>query len=100
MLATRARLYLVPEKATFRLPEWEMEQMRERSRQERRSLNVVVAEVIAAGLGRPPATPRLSALAAALGPQLDRPAKRPWTPSPAGSPVPLLDALDWTRGDR
>src|SRR5260221_406331 len=58
MLATRARLYLVPEKATFRLPEWEMEQMRERSSQERRSLNVVVAEVIAAGLVRPPAAPR------------------------------------------
>jgi hypothetical protein len=79
-----------------------MEQMRERSRRERRSLNVVVAEVIAAGLGRPPATEGHSALASALGPLLHRPAQRAWAPAPgaAGSPVPLTDALDWTRGDR
>jgi hypothetical protein len=90
------------EKATFRLPEWELEKMRERSRHERRSLNTVVAEVIAVGLGQSPAAPQHGATAAVLGPLLARPAKAPWTP-PARrrrSPVQLTDALDWSRGDR
>ena len=90
------------EKATFRLPEWELENMRERSRRERRSLNTVVAEVIAVGLGQPGAAPQGTAVAAALGPLLARPAKAPWAPSARRrrSPVQLTDALDWSRGDR
>jgi hypothetical protein len=91
------------EKATFRLPEWELETMRERSRRERRSLNTVVAEVIATGLGRPPATAASRTPAAiSLGSLLARPAKSPWDPRARRpvSPVQLTDALDWSRGDR
>ena len=89
------------EKATFRLPEWELERMRERSRQERRSLNAIVSEVIARGLGQDPAAPGQTTIAAALGSLLVRPALSPFQPtSDEPSPVPLTDALDWTRGDR
>jgi hypothetical protein len=88
------------EKATFRLPEWELKEMRERSRRERRSLNSVVADVIAVGLGRAPA-PEEDAFAAALGPLLVRRATKMWTGADWDpSPVQLTDALDWTRGDR
>lgn len=88
------------EKATFRLPEWEMVEMRERSRRERRSLNTVAAEVIAIGLGRAPASEKPT-LDEAFGKWLVRPARRTWAGADwEPSPVPLLDALDWTRGDR
>jgi hypothetical protein len=89
------------EKATFRLPDWELEKLRERSRREGRSLNTVAAEVIAAGLGQTGAAAERMPLNVALGHLLARPARRSWTgPASASSPVPLLDALDWTRGDR
>ena len=89
------------EKATFRLPEWELERMRKRSRQERRSLNAIVSEVIARGLGQDPAAPGQTAVAAALGSLLVRPAMGRYRQASDGpSPVSLTDALDWTRGDR
>ena len=89
------------EKATFRLPEWELERMRERSRQERRSLNAIVSEVIARGLGQAPGAPGQAGVASALGPLLVRPALHPYEQADQEpSPVHLTDALDWTRGDR
>jgi hypothetical protein len=89
------------EKATFRLPEWELERMRERSRQERRSLNAVVSDVIARGLGQAPATPGQTAVVAALGPLLVRPAQQRYEhEDEEPSTARLTDALDWTRGDR
>lgn len=89
------------EKATFRLPEWELEEMRARSRRERRSLNAVAVEVIASGLGKAPADDRAAAHAA-LGKLIVRPRMQRYAGLPAGdpSPVSLLDALDWTRGER
>lgn len=89
------------EKATFRLPEWELERMREQSRQQRRSLNAIVAEVLARGLGQAPAAAGRTAVVTALGPLLQRPALTSYVPEAgAPSPVSLTDALDWTRGDR
>jgi len=90
------------EKATFRLPEWEMERMRERSRRERRSLNAVASEVIARGLGQAPEAAGQTAVAAALGPMLARPALEPYQRPDGGPPaeVDLTQSLDWTRGDR
>jgi hypothetical protein len=89
------------EKATFRLPEWEMEKMRELSRRQRRPLNTVAADVIAAGLQQAAASPDAVPLDVALGRLLVRPATRPWTGATWGpSPVQLTDALDWARGDR
>ena len=90
------------EKATFRLPEWELAEMRERSRRERRSLNAVVAEVIAIGLGREPVSSRREAVRAALGKLIVRPATEEYDPAafPPMEPLNLDDALDWTRGDR
>jgi hypothetical protein len=38
------------EKVTFRVPAWQMQRLREPSREERRSLNSVVTDVIANGL--------------------------------------------------
>lgn len=87
------------EKATFRLPEWELASMRDRSRRQRRSLNAVAAEVIALGLGHA-AAPAHSTLAA-LGPLLVRPALTGYVPPPPPSkPVDLTGALDWSRGER
>lgn len=89
------------EKATFRLPEWELTEMRERSRRERRSLNAVAAEVIALGLGNAPDSDARASLREALGDFLVRPATKRWTGATWGpSDVDLLGALDWTRGDR
>lgn len=90
------------EKATFRLPEWELAEMRERSRRERRSLNAVVAEVIAIGLGKAPATSEREAVREALGKLIVRPATAEYDPAdfPPLQPIDLGDALDWTRGDR
>ena len=89
------------EKATFRLPEWELERMRERSRKERRSLNAIASEVIALGLGQAPDAVG-HATAAALGPLLVRPALQRYERLSGEQPteVDLGDALDWTRGDR
>ncbi|MBJ7609373.1 MAG: hypothetical protein JF887_08070 [Candidatus Dormibacteraeota bacterium] len=88
------------EKATFRLPEWELESMRERSREERRSLNAVVADVIARGLGTAAEGGERSDAARALGPLLVRPAKTAYSVRQRGSsPVQLTDALEWSRGE-
>jgi len=90
------------EKATFRLPEWELERMRARSRRERRSLNAIASEVIARGLGQAPEVAGQTAVAAALGSLLVRPALRRYESSGAepAADADLIDALDWTRGDR
>jgi len=90
------------EKATFRLPEWELIEMRERSRRERRSLNAVVADVIAIGLGKAPATSQREAVRAALGKMIVRPATAEYDPErfPPLGPIDLDEALDWTRSDR
>lgn len=90
------------EKATFRLPEWELAEMRERSRRERRSLNAVVADVIAIGLGKPPASSEREAVRAALGRRVARPATAEYDPDafPPLEPIDLDEALEWTRGDR
>ena len=89
----------MPEKTTFRLPEWEMEEMRALSRRQRRSLNTVAADVIATGLRHAPE--EQASLAVLLGPLLARPAQRRWTGATwKPSPVKLTDALDWTRGER
>ena len=75
--------------------------MRERSRQERRSLNAVVSEVIARGLGQAPSAPGQTAVAASLGPLLVRPALQAYEREEGeASTVDLTDALDWARGDR
>ena len=89
------------EKATFRLPEWQLARLRARSRREHRSLNAVVAGVIAAGLAAGEQGDERASLVRALGTFLVTPAGRglpPLTHEP--SPVSLTDALDWTRGER
>ena len=86
------------EKATFRLPDWQLQRMRQRSREERRSLNAVVADVIARGLDAPAPGETPSETARALGPLLLRPARSAdGSARPALSPVRLTGALDWTR---
>ncbi|MGA8016498.1 MAG: hypothetical protein WCB85_11325 [Candidatus Dormiibacterota bacterium] len=86
------------EKVTLRLPDWEVDLLRARSRREGRSLNTVASEVLAQGLGEG----RLpSEVMRALEPLLARP--------PVAAPVPLeaevdrpelSSALDWARGER
>ena len=89
------------EKATFRLPEWQLQRMRELSTDEHRSLNSVAADVIAHGLGEAPQHAERAAAARALGPLLLTPARAAYVRGrTAPSPVPLIDALDWSRGER
>jgi hypothetical protein len=88
------------EKATFRLPEWEMRRLREQSERQRRAMNSVVIEVIARGLGE---QPHEHELLRALGTMVVRPALGPYQPARSegeGTRPPLTDALDWARGDR
>ena len=87
------------EKATFRLPEWEMRRLREQSERQGRPLNAVVIDVIARGLGDQPYEQELLR---ALGGMVARPALAPYEPQAAdGVARPdLTDALDWTRGER
>lgn len=88
------------EKATFRLPEWQLNRMRQKSREERRSLNAVAADVIAHGLGNAVEGIERSAATRALGPLLLTPARAAYRPGPrTPSPVQLTDALDWRRGE-
>jgi hypothetical protein len=87
-------------KATFRLPRWELERLREQSERQRRALNSVVIDVIARGLGE---QPHQDELLRALGPMVARPALAPFSPRRSedeGERPRLTDALDWTRGDR
>ncbi|HXM56646.1 MAG TPA: hypothetical protein VOB72_14715 [Candidatus Dormibacteraeota bacterium] len=88
------------QKATFRLPDWEMTRLRQQSERQHRSLNEVVIEVIARGLGE---QPHEHELMRALGPMVARPALSPYMEQASGdgSDRPnLTDALDWARGDR
>jgi hypothetical protein len=88
------------EKATFRLPEWEMERLRQESRRQRRPLNAVVIEVIARGLGGQPGE---DGMLRALGSLVVRPPLAPYVPAPHDDePVEagLDEALEWARGER
>lgn len=91
------------EKATFRLPRWEMDRLREESRRQRRSLNSVVTDMLARSLGDD--APTHQDLLRALGPMVRRPARNRYAPISTEQDideerVTLTDALDWTRGDR
>lgn len=86
------------EKVTLRLPEWEVERLREESRAQGKSLNTVASEVIGRGLGQPTGA---ADLIRQLGPMVARPPVRPYRAEAAGVDRPgLSDALDWSRGDR
>ena len=88
------------EKATFRLPDWEMSRLRQQSEQQHRALNEVVIEVIARGLGE---QPHEQEVLRALGSMVARPALAPYreqVPDDEATRPNLTDALDWARGDR
>jgi hypothetical protein len=88
------------EKATFRLPEWEMRRLRQQSERQRRALNSVVVEVIARGLGE---EPQAHEVLHALGSMVARPPLGPYEPPPREDEpedAQLTEALDWARDDR
>jgi hypothetical protein len=92
------------EKATFRLPEWEMRRLREESTRQHRSLNLVVIDIIARGLGEPAETEPDTDLVRVLGSMVARPPLFPFEPEPReegdDDEVNLTDALGWARGER
>jgi len=91
-------------KATLRLPAPLMERLRERSRQEGRSVNEMAVLAIERGLGGNPVDEGWLA----LGPILEEPPTLPYDPvefqrlrarlGPASRG--LLEDLDWVRGER
>ena len=104
--ATRCQYDGTMEKATFRLPESLLQELRERAAEEGRSLNATAVDVIRQGLGRPaPVNPELQEV---LGSMIARPAMKKFDPVTfalrakelEGIDVDLAAALDWTRGDR
>jgi hypothetical protein len=84
-------------KITLRLPDWEVAELRERGRVERRSMNTVAGDAIARGLaGRDASADDLRA----LGSMVARPALRAHSPGEGPPRAELDQALDWTRGER
>jgi hypothetical protein len=97
-------LYWHMAKATFRLPDRLLDELRSRSEREERSLNSVAVDVLWRGLGHDAGD---DAFERVFGSLIFRPATRAYDPELlAGwlSEVPvekrdLSDALEWTRGD-
>jgi hypothetical protein len=94
------------EKATFRLPEWEMRRLREESTRQHRSLNLVAIDVIARGLGDSAEAEPDADLVKVLGSMVARPPLFPYEPElfdedeDDDEEVDLLETLDWVRGER
>jgi hypothetical protein len=92
-------------KTTLRLPDYLLEKLRERSREEGRSLNTVAVETLWRGLGLEMAPDDVVGI---LGDIVVRPATKQFDPEPferhlAGmrrEARDLTEALDWTREDR
>jgi hypothetical protein len=87
------------EKATFRLPGWQLDRLRAESEQQQRSVNSVMIDVIARGLGQPSDS---GDLVRTLGPLVARPplAQHEFNLEPVVLQPKLDEALDWGRGDR
>jgi hypothetical protein len=92
-------------KATFRLPDSLLEELRHRSLEEGRSLNTVAVEVLWRGLGKEPVP---SSLVEMFGPLIAQPATRRYNDAEARQLLAgisedarhLSDALDQAREDR
>jgi hypothetical protein len=92
-------------KTTLRLPENLLDKLRERSREEGRSLNTVAVETLWRGLGREAAPGDAVAF---LGDIVVRPATNDFDPEALERRLDrtrreardLTGALEWTRGDR
>lgn len=91
-------------KATFRLPDPLMHELRERSKQEGRSLNTIAIDALWRGLGRGFVDDDLSRV---LGSFVAERASATYQPEKVEGEVAQLsenardlsEALDWTRGD-
>lgn len=89
-------------KATFRIPDPLLEELRKRSRQEGRSINAVVVDSLRSGLGKRPVNPKLEEI---LGPLIAKPATRTYTIGDAERALAelpvhardLREAFEWTR---
>jgi plasmid stability protein len=94
------------EKATFRLPESLLEELRERARSEGRSLNATAADILRQGLGRP--VPIHDEIGDALGSMVVRSATVAFDRRAFDERARLIgpirgdsdEDLDWARGDR
>lgn len=92
-------------KTTLRLPDYLLEKLRERSREEGRSLNTVAVETLWRGLGLEAATDDVVAI---LGDMVVRPATKSFDPEALEQHLAgirreardLTESLDWTREDR
>lgn len=92
-------------KATFRLPGPLLEELRQRSRQEGRSINAVAIDALRLGLGSGVTNPDLHEI---LGPLVVKPATGVYTAGDveralAGVSDPARDLwkpFEWTRGER
>ncbi|MGI8968114.1 MAG: hypothetical protein ACR2GA_03310 [Chloroflexota bacterium] len=92
-------------KATFRIPAPLLEELRQRSRQEGRSINAVAIEALRVGLGSDVINPDLHDI---LGPLIVKPATSTYTVGDVERGLAgvsdqardLWEALEWTRGER
>lgn len=92
-------------KTTLRLPDYLLEKLRERGREEGRSLNTVAVETLWRGLGLETAADDVVGL---LGDMVVRPATRQFDSEALEQRLSgikreardLAEALDWTRDDR
>jgi hypothetical protein len=92
-------------KTTLRLPEYLLEKLRERSREEGRSLNTVTVETLRRGLGLETTS---SDVVAILGDMVVQPATQKFDPEALERRLSgvrreardLTEALDWTREAR
>jgi plasmid stability protein len=94
------------EKATFRLPESLLDELRQKARAEGRSLNTTAVDVLRQGLGKP--APMHEEIREALGSMVVRPATKRFDAASFEEWARLLkpipgnpdEDLGWARGDR
>ena len=92
-------------KATFRLPEALLDELRRRSEREGRSLNSTAVDVLWRGLGQEAVDDEVSRV---LGSFIARPALKPYDPDALAAHATargeeargLLEALEWVRSDQ
>lgn len=92
-------------KTTLRIPDYLFDELRERSRQQRTSLNATAIDALRRGLGKGTSNPAMSDL---LGPLIVQPATMTFDPDELERRLSglteeqrdLSTALDWTREDR